>query len=399
MEPGLDVHRRDRGRRGLAARDDVRRRRRARGRRHRAAVRRHAVTHATAAATCATSSGPPTRDRRRTSVGHRAATTRGRAQHGAARARSRPWSRPAIERASGLTVRVDFGVAMCPEFLREGRASPTSSTRRSSSSAPTSRGGAHHRRSCSRSLDRRAGASTEIRTAEALKYACNAFHAVKVSFANEIGRLLPADRRRHPRGDGAVLRRTSGSTSPPPTCGPASPSAARACRRTCGPCCTWPGSTASTCRCSPGTAATNDLVVRDVVARGARHHASKRVALLGLSFKAETDDLRESPYVELAETLIGKGVEVRIYDPIVRPERAGRRATSVTSRPPAPPAAACSSTRPRRRWPVPRSSWWRRRPSPRSSRRCCDGSARAHRSRRLARPGGRGAARLPGVSW
>jgi GDP-mannose 6-dehydrogenase len=53
-----------------------------------------------------------------------------------------------------------------------------------------------------------------------------------------------------------------------------------------------------------------------VLATGARE-----VALLGLSFKPGTDDLRESPYVELAETLIGKGVALRIYDPHVNPER------------------------------------------------------------------------------
>ena len=69
-----------------------------------------------------------------------------------------------------------------------------------------------------------------------------------------------------------------------------------------------------------GTARTNEIVVRDVVDRliaGPSH----TVAMLGLSFKSDTDDLRESPNVELAERLIGKGFDVRIYDPIVNPER------------------------------------------------------------------------------
>ena len=47
----------------------------------------------------------------------------------------------------------------------------------------------------------------------------------------------------------------------------------------------------------------------------------RSVALLGLSYKANTDDLRESPNAELAERLIGKGFDVRIYDPVVHPAR------------------------------------------------------------------------------
>jgi GDP-mannose 6-dehydrogenase len=69
-----------------------------------------------------------------------------------------------------------------------------------------------------------------------------------------------------------------------------------------------------------GTEATNVQIVRNIT-REVLYTTHKRVAMLGLSFKAETDDLRESPYVELAESLLGKGLEVQIYDPVIRPER------------------------------------------------------------------------------
>jgi GDP-mannose 6-dehydrogenase len=69
-----------------------------------------------------------------------------------------------------------------------------------------------------------------------------------------------------------------------------------------------------------GVMRSNESHIR-LAARRILDTGEREVALLGLSFKPQTDDLRESPYVELAELLVGKGVNVRIYDPIVRPDR------------------------------------------------------------------------------
>jgi GDP-mannose 6-dehydrogenase len=69
-----------------------------------------------------------------------------------------------------------------------------------------------------------------------------------------------------------------------------------------------------------GTLATNELVISEAVDRVVACDG-RTVALLGLSYKMNTDDLRESPNAELAERLIGKGFDVRIYDPVVNPDR------------------------------------------------------------------------------
>ena len=78
----------------------------------------------------------------------------------------------------------------------------------------------------------------------------------------------------------------------------------------------------------------------------------------------DTDDLRESPNVELAERLIGKGFDVRIYDPIINPERlVGANRRHVEARLPHLNRLLASS--PEEAWRTSRSSWCRP-PSPRS---------------------------------
>ncbi len=159
----------------------------------------------------------------------------------------------------------------------------------------------------------------EVGTAEALKYACNAFHATKVSFANEMARvfrLYGVDAREVMEIFCEDTKLNLAPTYLRPgfafggSCLPKDLRALQHLARMSG----------VDVPLLAGTTLTNELVVRDVVERViASQH--RRVCILGLSFKMDTDDLRESPNVELAERLIGKGFDVRIYDPIINPER------------------------------------------------------------------------------
>jgi GDP-mannose 6-dehydrogenase len=210
----------------------------------------------------------------------------------------------------------DVGVAMCPEFLREGTGIADFY------SPPFTVIGASDVRTID-SISRLFSfleAPLRIvhpRTAEALKYACNAFHATKVSFANELGRIfrrLGVDSR---EVMGLFCEDTSLNISP----------------RYLRPGFAFGGS------CLPkdlrsllylartesidipllsGALASNRLSVDEAIDRVVAGEGN-RVALLGLSFKPGSDDLRESPYVDLAETLLGKGYELRIHDPILNP--------------------------------------------------------------------------------
>jgi GDP-mannose 6-dehydrogenase len=159
----------------------------------------------------------------------------------------------------------------------------------------------------------------DVRIAESLKYACNAFHATKVSFTNELSRLfrlLGVDSREVMSlfCEDHVLNISPSYLRPGfafgGSCLPKDLRSLLHLARVSG----------ADMPLLAATMATNELVVSDVVDRVVASDA-RRVALLGLSFKADTDDLRESPNVELAERLIGKGFDVQIYDQVVNPAR------------------------------------------------------------------------------
>jgi GDP-mannose 6-dehydrogenase len=218
---------------------------------------------------------------------------------------------PTLEQASGKRAGVDFGVCFNPEFLREG-----SSIKDFYEPPFTLIGG----------NDQRAIAATSslystlqaplvvapIKVAEMIKYASNAFHSLKVTFANEIGNIC----RQHGIDSHEVMEILCRDTK----------------------------LTISSAYLRPGFAFGGSCLPKDLRAlvyqarrldieapvleaimpsntrqiekalQMVQRTKRKRVGILGFSFKAGTDDLRESPMVELIERLIGKGFQVRVYD-------------------------------------------------------------------------------------
>ena len=218
---------------------------------------------------------------------------------------------PALERTSGKKYGTGFGVTVNPEFLREGTA--IQDFRR----PPMTLVGHNYRSDAEPTvaLYSKVDApmvTTTIRTAEMIKYASNTWHALKVTFANEIGHLckrLQIDS--HEVMDifcrDEKLNLSSYYMKPGFAFG-----------GSCLP---------KDVRALQYRAKEVDLdipVIQSILGsnRLQIQHAideivdagRKRVGLLGFSFKAGTDDLRESPIVILAEALLGKGYQLCIYD-------------------------------------------------------------------------------------
>jgi GDP-mannose 6-dehydrogenase len=210
------------------------------------------------------------------------------------------------------------GTAMCPEFLREG-----SGVADFFNPPFVVLGTADQRVTASLtqmfSFLNRELRLVDVRSAEALKYACNAFHATKVSFANEMARIFRVfgvDSREVMKvfSEDTVLNISPAYLMPGfafgGSCLPKDLRALLDMARV----------NALDVPLLAGTLLTNELAIADVVDRLIAS-PYRSLAMLGLSFKMNTDDLRESPNVELVERLIGKGFDVRIYDPIINPER------------------------------------------------------------------------------
>jgi GDP-mannose 6-dehydrogenase len=218
---------------------------------------------------------------------------------------------PALERESGKKYGDGFGVSVNPEFLREGTAL------KDFRKPPLTLVGHNHAADASgtlalyQSIDAPI-VSTSIRVAEMMKYASNTWHALKVVFANEIGNIckkLNVDS--HEVMD-IFCRDEKLNLSPyylkPGFAfgGSCLPKDVRALQYRAKE---MDVELPLISQILPSNRAQIQQALDQILDTG-----RKSVGLLGFSFKAGTDDLRESPTVILAEALLGKGVSLKIYD-------------------------------------------------------------------------------------
>lgn len=218
---------------------------------------------------------------------------------------------PNIEAKSGRKAGKDFAVCYNPEFMREGTAVADFYA------PPFTIIGAHDAAqaqpvSTLYSFIDRPLIHTEVRVAEMLKYICNCYHALKIAFANEVGTLARAV-----GVDSHALMQIF---------------------------CMDEKLNISRAYLEPGFAFGGSCLPKDL--RAITHKAKeldlklpvfeavlpsnqihvqrgldlilssgkKKIGLLGLSFKSDTDDLRESPMIEIVKALLGEGCDVKIYD-------------------------------------------------------------------------------------
>jgi GDP-mannose 6-dehydrogenase len=222
--------------------------------------------------------------------------------------------RPIIEKASGKKDGEGFFLCFQPEFLREG------SSIRDYDKPPFTVIGANHAQPVAR-LRELFGhlpckfIETSVRAAEMMKYTCNNFHALKITFANETARLCEALGVDPFEVMDLVCQDTQLNIS----------------RAYLKPGFAFGGSCLpKELRATSYLAKIHDVelpMLGNVMASNQAHlglalrkaleSGKRRIGFIGLSFKTGTDDLRESPLVTLAEQLIGKGMQLTVYDPEV----------------------------------------------------------------------------------
>jgi GDP-mannose 6-dehydrogenase len=222
---------------------------------------------------------------------------------------------PALEEASGKQAGEGFGVCINPEFLREGSAVDDYDN------PPKTVVGASDQASADLVMQMYAHLpgpkfATDLGTAEMVKYTDNAWHAVKIAFANEIGNIakqagIDSHRSMEIFCSDTKLNISTAYLKPGfafgGSCLPKDLRALTYRARS------WDIETPLLSSVLPSNAVQVETGLEMVKSFGKR-----RIGILGFSFKEDTDDLRESPMVELIEQLLGKGYELALYDTNVK---------------------------------------------------------------------------------
>jgi len=218
---------------------------------------------------------------------------------------------PILEESSGKKAGADFGVCHNPEFLREGSAVKDFNSPPKTVIGELDQASGDMLAALYQKIDAPL-IRTDLETAEMIKYVDNSWHALKIGFANEIGNLCKSFTIDAHKVMEIFCRDEKLNISP------AYLQPGFAFGGSCLP---------KDLRALTYQAKMHDLelpIITSIlpsnemqIARGLQlimEKGHKRIGVLGFSFKAGTDDLRESPVIEVMERLIGKGYDLRIYD-------------------------------------------------------------------------------------
>ena len=218
---------------------------------------------------------------------------------------------PILEEFSAKKAAVEFGVCNNPEFLREGSAVNDFRCPPKTVIGELNQASGDALATLYKKLDAPL-IRTDLETAEMVKYVDNSWHALKIGFANEIGNIckslgLDAHQVMNIFCNDRKLNISAAYLLPGFAFG-----------GSCLP---------KDLRALSYTAKMNDLelpILNSILPSNERQvnrglqlimeKGQKKVGILGFSFKAGTDDLRESPVIEVIERLLGKGYDLRIYD-------------------------------------------------------------------------------------
>jgi GDP-mannose 6-dehydrogenase len=225
---------------------------------------------------------------------------------------------PLLERESGLTVGKDLNVVFHPEFLREGTAVDDFVNPPKIVIGESRPGAGDVLAEVYRNYPARIF-RLALAEAEMVKYYDNLFHALKMTFANEVATVAKSvgvDARKIAEVFCADTRLNISShyLRPGPAFGGSClPKDLRAILR-------FAAVNSLRLPVLESVLTSNDAQIKNLVAR-ILSYQPRTVGMVGLAFKTNTDDMRESPYVKVAKELIGEGIKLKIYDPVVQPAR------------------------------------------------------------------------------